>query len=138
LQDVGDFRREVAQMRQREVAREEELEGTQERLKQMQAELTAVKAAARTNVAELERLRTITLPKQVLFSAPATSFLLQHTIHSAWSWWCWLHQGPAEGPSRLACSHAGNAILTAPASMFVNYLHSYNLVCHSAAFWSLR
>ncbi len=57
-------------MRQREITREEELVDAQERLKQMQAELTAVKAAARTNVAELERLRAVMLPM------PAVCFLL--------------------------------------------------------------
>ena len=70
LQEVGDFRREVAQMRQREVAREEQLEDAQERLRQMQAELTAVKAAARANVSELERLRTVAGPMQEVCPCP--------------------------------------------------------------------
>lgn len=72
-QEVGDFRREVAQMRQREVAREELLEGAQERLKQMQAELTAVKAAARANISELERLRNVAGPMQEVCFVPDAS-----------------------------------------------------------------
>lgn len=57
-------------MRQREVAREEVLEGAQEHLKQMQAELTAVKAAARANISELKRLRAAAGPMQEVCFRP--------------------------------------------------------------------
>lgn len=67
-------------MRQREVTHQEELEATQERLKQMQAELTAVKAAARSNVAELERLRSIAGPLQEVHSGLCPPLHLKHDL----------------------------------------------------------
>jgi hypothetical protein len=73
-QDVGDFRREVAQLRQRDAAQQEELESARERLDQLHSELRGVKDSARANLKELERLRAAEMSWQQVCRDALSSF----------------------------------------------------------------